>query len=293
MKKIITQIILFSCLLADTLPNDVRWVTNSKEYAQICENTFNRAYKKLEAMIRSDYLEDIPYNAFLHALKNNNSRGVSQISCSSKECIGYYQEKEAGFKVHLPKLSNQFIALLKKNDIKYNFASNLETYLSQKENFAIIVDIDETILDNSDYQIMLSETGQTYSPESWSDWVNEGKAKLVPGAKDFLDKVRQMGVRVIFISNRMHKNLKPTIKDFKKLKIFSKKDIFLLRIDRADKKTIRRAEVFDGTGRMADFTNFNVIAFLGDAYGDFPKDNDAYIWDLNYYLFPNPMYGKW
>ena len=65
------------------------------------------------------------------------------------------------------------------------------------------------------------------------------------------------------------------------------------RLDRKDKKTVRRVEVFKQAGRMVDYPAFEVIGFLGDAYGDFPKDNDKYAWDLNYYLFPNPMYGKW
>ena len=73
----------------------------------------------------------------------------------------------------------------------------------------------------------------------------------------------------------------------------SDKDIYLLRLNKADKKTVRRGEVFNQTGRMKDYPQFNVIGFLGDAYGDFPKNNKNYSWDLHYHIFPNPMYGKW
>ncbi len=169
----------------------------------------------------------------------------------------------------------------------------MNSYISSNSNYAIIVDIDETILDNSDYQVMLNRKGETFNQKSWSKWVNKEEAKLVPGAKKFIKNMRDLGVQIIFISNRMDSNLLPTINNFKKLKIFSKKDIYLLRLDKADKKTVRRREVFTQSGRMKDYPQFNVIAFLGDAYGDFPKNNDKYSWELNYHIFPNPMYGKW
>ena len=159
-------------------------------------------------------------------------------------------------------------------------------------NYAVIIDIDETVLDNSNYQVMLNETGDSFSQESWSKWVQKEDANLVPGSKDFLDKVRDDGIRVIYISNRMHSNLQPTINNFKKLGIYSEDDIYLLRKDRADKKPIRRGEVFNGIERMEDYPVFNVIAFLGDAYGDFPEDS-KYKWGKHNFIFPNPMYGKW
>jgi len=40
---------------------------------------------------------------------------------------------------------------------------------------AVIVDVDETVLDNSPYQAWLVTTGRTFSPESWARWV-QGRA---------------------------------------------------------------------------------------------------------------------
>ena len=51
MIKLIIHILLFSLLLAQNLPNDVKWVINSKEYEQICKNTFNVAYESLNNII--------------------------------------------------------------------------------------------------------------------------------------------------------------------------------------------------------------------------------------------------
>ena len=158
---------------------------------------------------------------------------------------------------------------------------------------AIIMDLDETILDNSDYQVGLTEKNESYKPESWFVWVNQEEAKLVPGAKAFIDSVRTTKTRLIFLSNRMAKNELPTINNMKQLSIYEEDDIFLLRIDKPDKKHIRRAEVIDGTGRIKDIGPLTVLAYFGDARHDFPDPDDYYSFDKNMFMFPNPMYGKW
>ena len=55
----------------------------------------------------------------------------------------------------------------------------------------------------------------------------------------------------------------------------------------------RRKEIFNSSGRMKKYPPFNVIAYFGDQYGDFPKVDDINEWPKQYYMFPNPMYGKW
>ena len=90
----------------------------------------------------------------------------------------------------------------------------------------------------------------------------------------------------------MHKRLQETKNNMLELGIYSDNDIYLLRIDRSDKKTIRRAEIFNSTGRMKGFKQFEIIQYLGDAIGDFEVDNlDRF--GLDQFVFPNPMYGKW
>ena len=44
---------------------------------------------------------------------------------------------------------------------------------------------------------------------------------------------------------------------------------------------------------MSSYPKFDIISYLGDAYGDFPKDSDICSWGYNCHIFPNPMYGKW
>ena len=158
---------------------------------------------------------------------------------------------------------------------------------------AIIMDLDETVLDNSKYQIGLVEKNESYNPESWSIWVNLQEAELVPGAKEFIDRVRATNTRIIFLSNRMAKNESPTIENMQRLQIYDESDIFLLRLDKADKKHVRRAEAINGTGRLQDIGPMKILGYFGDAYHDFPDENNTYIFGKNMFMFPNPMYGKW
>ena len=155
-------------------------------------------------------------------------------------------------------------------------------------NQAVIMDLDETILDNSQYQVEIFEKGETFNIDSWAKWVNRADADLVPGAKEYIDLVRQLGVQLIFISNRMDERLESTKVNMKKLGVYHDDDIYLLRLDKKDKKNIRRNEVFKGTNRMSAYGPFEVIMYLGDAMGDFEKTKFN-----NNFIFPNPMYGKW
>jgi 5'-nucleotidase (lipoprotein e(P4) family) len=175
-----------------------------------------------------------------------------------------------------------------------NAWDNLSEILNQSnQQSAIIMDLDETVLDNSKYQIGLTEKGESYNPESWSEWVNLKEAELVPGAKQFIDNVRLTNTTIIFLSNRMAKNELPTIENMKRLNIYDEKDIFLLRIDKPDKKHVRRNEVTSGTGRLEQVGPMEVLAYFGDAFHDFPQESENYIFGQNMFMFPNPMYGKW
>jgi 5'-nucleotidase (lipoprotein e(P4) family) len=216
MIRILFCVLFSSFIISKDLPNDVRWVTSSKEYKFSCHQTFNTASIMLDKYLK----------------KNNN------------------------------------------------------------KNLAIVMDLDETVLDNSQYQVELNNENETFNMESWSAWVLREEAKLVPGVKKFIKKVRKNNIRLIFISNRMHARLKATKANMKKLGIFSKDDIFLLRKDKKDKKDVRRNEIYSTKGRMKKYEKFNVIQYFGDAMGDFPVlDHSEF--GKSQFVLPNPMYGKW
>ena len=160
------------------------------------------------------------------------------------------------------------------------------------KNLAVVMDLDETVLDNSGYQIFLSESNQSYNPKTWDDWVVKEKANLVPGAQEFIKNLRKKNIQLIFISNRMDLRLEETKRNMDALGVLGSDDIFLLRLDKADKKTVRRDEIFNSTGRMEGKKRYKVIAYFGDAMGDFPTDKESKF-GTEYFILPNPMYGKW
>tara|TARA_B110000438_G_C15679788_1_gene591832 strand:+ start:31 stop:699 length:669 start_codon:yes stop_codon:yes gene_type:complete len=222
MKKIILCI-FFQCIIANALPNDVRWVRESNEYKSLCFQIYTNALNNLNKQIGAN-----PYSL--------NQR-------------------------------------------------NLSTY-------AIVMDLDETVLDNSQYQVELMNKNESFNITSWAEWVNRAEAKLVPGAKEYIDRVRTLGIQLIFISNRMDERLNATINNMEILDISAENDIFLLRKNKKDKKTVRRNEIYNSSGRMKNYNSFTVIQYLGDAMGDFPSSNPTKF-SLDQYIFPNPMYGKW
>ena len=157
----------------------------------------------------------------------------------------------------------------------------------------IVMDLDETVLNNVQYQVELFETSETYNPTSWNAWVNKELATAVPGAKSFiLDFKQKYEGRIVFISNRDASTLKATRNNLDSLGLLFEEDVFLLRKDKEDTKIVRRNEVLEGVGRMEGYGPNSVLAYFGDQIGDFPNDT-SFVFSLNKFMFPNPMYGKW
>ena len=174
------------------------------------------------------------------------------------------------------------------NKLHYNRSSlNIPNH-----NFAVVMDLDETVLDNSDYQVDILSKNQAFSIESWSLWVKEEKASLVPGAFNYITFLRDNNIQIIFISNRMNERLESTKNNMRKLGIYADEDIYLLRKNKQDKKTVRRTEIDKLTGRMSTYDSFTIIQYLGDAMGDF-ESNKSDRFGADQFIFPNPMYGKW
>jgi len=160
------------------------------------------------------------------------------------------------------------------------------------DNLAVVVDLDETVLDNSLYQVERWKAGLSFTQDSWSEWVNREEAGLVSGAKEFLKAVRKKGVRVVFVSNRMNKNLEPTRRNLLALEVLAPNDLFLLRLDKDDVKEVRRREVNEGKARMKKVGPLKVVGYVGDQMGDFPSGQAKEFGKMSF-LLPNPMYGKW
>jgi len=164
-------------------------------------------------------------------------------------------------------------------------------------NWGVVLDIDETSLDNSPYQRARAELGLGYSPASWGEWVGKKAAEPIPGALAFTKKVKQLGGRVVFVSNRLASNECPATEQNLIAKGFVF-DAMLCKTNTSDKNP-RFASLATGTAGMPPL---EIVAFVGDNILDFPalaqdlrtKAESAYAeFGEKLFLIPNPMYGSW
>lgn len=162
---------------------------------------------------------------------------------------------------------------------------------------AIIVDIDETVLDNSPHQAKLIERDTTH-PAYWDEWCRLAKARPTPGALEFLNEAKQKGVEVFYISNRSQSLMEATIQNFKMWNFpFADSAHLLLRTDYPSKEP-RRQKVAQ---------NYEVILLCGDNLADFSETFERKSIDernreverlkerfgKRFIVLPNPMYGDW
>ncbi|MBZ0244222.1 MAG: 5'-nucleotidase, lipoprotein e(P4) family [Bacteroidales bacterium] len=162
---------------------------------------------------------------------------------------------------------------------------------------AIVVDIDETVLDNSPYQAqgILDHFGY---PEKWDTWVNSATAEVVPGALEFLTAASEQGVEVFYIPNRKEVFRDATRKNLLDLGFPDAVDEnILLRTDENDKEP-RRQKVMQ---------NHEIFLLMGDNLGDFHSvfdgDNaqtrEKFMLEnleklgKTWIVLPNPLYGTW
>ncbi|MFI5167420.1 MAG: HAD family acid phosphatase [Thermoanaerobaculales bacterium] len=167
--------------------------------------------------------------------------------------------------------------------------------------WAVVLDIDETVLDNSVYQLERATYGIGFDSGSWSAWVERAQAPAVPGVSDFLAAMRLAGGRVAFITNRAEAMRVATIRNLASVGVWREGDLLCLKQPSAgSSKAARRAELRDGKGQCAwPGKPARVLAYLGDQIGDFPAVGEepgtswAEAFGLRYFLLPNPMYGDW
>lgn len=151
---------------------------------------------------------------------------------------------------------------------------------------SVVLDLDETVLDNSPYEARVVKNGGAFSQDSWSAWVQEAQADLIPGAKSFLHFADSMGVEVFYISNRSIENLGATIANLEAHSLPNADSAHvLLKTDDSD-KTARRAQVNEEA---------RIILLIGDQLGDFSEEVTYALRDSmlqHFILLPNPMYGS-
>lgn len=163
---------------------------------------------------------------------------------------------------------------------------------------AVVVDIDETMLDNSPFQAQEIIDNKEFSSEFWNEWTQLGKARALPGAKEFSNFCDSIGVTLFYISNRKTTELDATIKNLDSLGFsFAKPEYFLLKESESSKKA-RREKIS---------AEFEIVMLVGDNLNDFSEvfESRGDDWGASlveqyknefgkrYIVLPNPMYGDW
>ena len=170
-----------------------------------------------------------------------------------------------------------------------------------RQPWAVILDIDETALDNSTYELERSAYGLPFEPASWNAWVRRREAGAVPGAAAFVAAVRRAGGHVAWITNRDAVTREATRENLQSMKLWADDDRLCLQNNPQHTKRARRAEVTTGRGECAwSDAPMRVLAFVGDQMGDFPE-SDEHLPDTGTdaafgrtcFLLPNSMYGAW
>jgi len=162
---------------------------------------------------------------------------------------------------------------------------------------AIVVDIDETILDNSPFEAKCIIENSDY-PKYWNEWCELANARPLAGSVEFLNYAKSKGVDVFYITNRKIKIYDATIKNLHEKGFpFADKEHLLMRTDKSDKEPRRNIVK----------ANHEIVLLMGDNLGDFLNifdnknieerfsltDSLRNEFGRKFIVLPNPMYGSW
>lgn len=166
--------------------------------------------------------------------------------------------------------------------------------------WAVILDADETTIDNSPYEIQQARIGVPYDSASWDAWVKRGAARALPGVVDFTSRVHALGGRVVIVTNRDQQYCAVTRENI--LRVGVPADEVLCRTDRASGSKDPRFDAVQAGTSPSTLPPVNVLMWVGDNIQDFPHlsqairsapDSALAGFGEKYIVLPNPMYGSW
>lgn len=163
---------------------------------------------------------------------------------------------------------------------------------------AVVVDIDETMLDNSPSEGRNILEGERYSKERWMAWTGLASAEPLPGSLEFAHFLEDLGVELFYISNRSIDELDVTIKNLIRHNFpFADKEHVFLKSDTSSKKSRREKVAY----------KYEIALLIGDNLGDFSEifddrsdrmgkglvDQYKKEFGKHFIVLPNPIYGSW
>jgi len=217
---------------------------------------------------------------------NKSTSETDQIG-TAKLMMAAYQQKAAEYKA---------LCYQAYNIARYQVDEKIKQ-VSEKPK-AIMTDIDETVLDNSPYQVHQSLMGKDFDQKSWYDWTRRGDADTVPGALHFFQYAASKGIEIFYVTNRDENERQSTLENLKKFGFPFANNEHLLLKQTSSSKTGRR----DSIAAYKD-----IILFIGDNLNDLngsfekksmsdrSKVTDSYAQSFgdNFIVLPNASYGDW
>jgi len=177
----------------------------------------------------------------------------------------------------------------------------LETLIPDRdpnEKFAIITDLDETIIDNSYLEAKQIKEGKEYNNARWKEWVSMSAATEVPGAIEFLQWAASRNITIFYISNRSVSDVKATLANMKKLQLPNADEEHMLFLSTESTKEPRRQIaakdhkiVMLMGDNLNDFTNLFEKKSIDDRKAETDKVRGE--WGKKFIVLPNAIYGEW
>jgi acid phosphatase len=166
---------------------------------------------------------------------------------------------------------------------------------------AVVLDVDETLLDNSGYQSWMVMNGTSFSGKTWTQFVKSETSTAIPGAVEFTQYADSKGVRVFYVTNRTKQEEDATRENMKKLgfPMGGNIDTILSAKEQPDWGSAK------GTRRAVIAKHYRILLLVGDNFGDFTDDYkgseadrlkvfeaNAARWGHDWIVLPNPSYGS-
>jgi 5'-nucleotidase (lipoprotein e(P4) family) len=166
---------------------------------------------------------------------------------------------------------------------------------------AVVLDIDETTLDNSLYQVWAMKTGNVFSLATWNEFCNAKVSRAVPGAAEFTKYAESKGVKVFYISNRAVEVEAATRENMERFgfAMGGNVDTFLMQGEKSDWGSKK------GTRRAVIVKDYRILLEFGDNFGDFDDrygsseadrlkffEENKERWGREWLMIANPTYGS-
>ncbi len=168
----------------------------------------------------------------------------------------------------------------------------------RKKPRAIIIDADETVLDNTPYFAKLIKTGAPFDINTFFEWKKTASANAVPGSVEFLKYAKSKNVEIFYVSNVPNSFKEATVKGLSALDFPDAREENVMLITDSGSKEPRRKKVAE-THRIVmligDSLNDLSVAFEGksveDRFAEVEKVKE--MWGTRFIVIPNIIYGAW